>query len=66
MTHSDAALSLLIEVVGTERIVLGSDHPYDMGDYDLVERIERREDLSALQKRAILGENALRLLRERV
>ena len=66
LTHSDAALSLLIEVVGTERIVLGSDHPYDMGDYDLVERIERREDLSALQKRAILGENALRLLGERV
>ena len=62
LTHSDAALSLLLEVVGAERIVLGSDHPYDMGDTDAVGRIERRTDLYDKQKAAILGGNARRLL----
>jgi len=62
LTHSEAALSLLIDVVGTSRLVLGSDHPYDMGDPDLVARIERREDLSPAQKRAVLGGNAATLL----
>lgn len=62
LTHSEEALSLLINVVGTKQIVLGSDHPYDMGDLDLVSRIERRDDLNEEQKQAILGENARRLL----
>lgn len=62
LTHSEAALSLLLDVVGVSQLVLGSDHPYDMGDPDLVARIERRTDLDDLQKQAILGGNAARLL----
>lgn len=62
LTHSEAALSQLIDVVGTDRIVLGSDHPYDMGEPDLVARIERRSDLSGAERAAILGGNAARLL----
>lgn len=62
LTHSEAALSLLIEVVGADRLVLGSDHPYDMGDPDLVARIENRSDLTEAQRAAILGGNAARLL----
>lgn len=63
LTHSDAALSLLLEVAGSERIVLGSDHPYDMGETDPVGLIERRADLSDSERAAILGGNAKRLLR---
>lgn len=62
LTHSEAALTLLIDVVGANRIVLGSDHPYDMGDPTLVARIENRADLSEDQKQAILGGNAIKLL----
>jgi len=62
LTHSEAALSLLIDVVGTSQIVLGSDHPYDMGDPHLVARIEDRQDLDEVQKQAILGGNAARIL----
>lgn len=62
LTHSEAALSQLIEVVGVERIVLGSDHPYDMGDPELVARIERRTDLTEVERSAILGGNAARIL----
>ena len=62
LTHSDAALSLLLDVAGSDRIVLGSDHPYDMGETNPVGLIEARGDLDEAQRRAILGGNALRLL----
>ena len=62
LTHSDAALSLLLDVAGSNRIVLGSDHPYDMGETNPVGLIEARGDLDEAQRRAILGGNALRLL----
>jgi aminocarboxymuconate-semialdehyde decarboxylase len=62
LTHSEAVLTLLIETVGASQLVLGSDHPYDMGDPHLVARIEARTDLSDEQKQAILGGNAGRLL----
>ncbi len=62
LTHSDAVISLLLEVVGADRLVLGSDFPYDMGEPDPVGRIERNPRLSSAEKRAILGGNAMRLL----
>ena len=62
LTHSDAALSLLLEVAGSERVVLGSDHPYDMGQTDTVGQIEKRADLSEADRIAILGGNAALLL----
>lgn len=62
LTHSEAALSELIEVVGTQQLVLGSDHPYDMGDPDLVARIEQRPGLTDAERAAILGGNAAQLL----
>ena len=62
LTHSDAALTLLLEVAGADRVVLGSDHPYDMGQTDPVGAIERRSDLTQAEKQAILGGNAARLL----
>ena len=62
LTHSDAALSLLLEVAGSERVVLGSDHPYDMGQTDPVGQIEKRADLSEADRIAILGDNAALLL----
>ena len=62
LTHSDAALSLLLEVAGADRVVLGSDHPYDMGETNPVGRIKARADLSEADRTAILGGNARRLL----
>ena len=62
LTHSDAALSLLLDVMGAGQLVLGSDHPYDMGDTSQVARIRARTDLDEAQKTAILGGTARRLL----
>jgi aminocarboxymuconate-semialdehyde decarboxylase len=41
ITHSDASLEFLAGLAGTERIVLGTDLPFDMGDPVPLERIRR-------------------------
>ncbi|HZR79594.1 MAG TPA: amidohydrolase family protein [Candidatus Binatia bacterium] len=62
LTHSSESLELLVRTVGAERIVLGSDYPYDMGDERAVERIETATFLSPREKRLVLGETASALL----
>jgi aminocarboxymuconate-semialdehyde decarboxylase len=62
VTHDAELLRALIEYVGADRVLLGSDYPFDMG----VERpteIVRSLSLPAEDEAAILGGNALRLLR---
>ena len=60
LTHDAQALRYLIELVGVERLVLGTDAPFDMGDEN------PRETLSVLSKDQVeaLRKNALRLLEE--
>jgi aminocarboxymuconate-semialdehyde decarboxylase len=41
ITHSDAALSWLIEFVDDEHVLLGTDLSFDMADFDPVGRLER-------------------------
>jgi aminocarboxymuconate-semialdehyde decarboxylase len=58
VTHSDAALSFLVSLIGTERIVLGTDLPFDMGDPRPLDRIER----VGIDRHA-LGQTTAKLLR---
>ena len=62
---SDRALSHLIDVVGADRVVLGSDYPADMGEPRPVDFIESHPDLTDEQRRQILGGNMERLLTAR-
>ncbi|MEX2253012.1 MAG: amidohydrolase family protein [Thermoleophilaceae bacterium] len=41
ITHSDAALTFLATLVGPDRLVLGTDLPYDMADRDSTARLKR-------------------------
>lgn len=61
IAHSDAALRFVVETVGSNRVVVGTDAPYDMADDDPVARV-RRLRLPADEEAAILGANAARLL----
>jgi aminocarboxymuconate-semialdehyde decarboxylase len=54
------ALAYLVKAVGADRVLLGSDHPFWMGDPEPL-RIVRESGLSADQQAAILGDNAARL-----
>ena len=54
-------LRALIERVGAEHVVMGSDYPYDMGDVDPVRRVERL-GLPPAAHRLVVGGTAARLL----
>lgn len=57
ITHSDASLRFLAELVGLERLVLGTDLPFDMADAVPLDRL-RRVDIDP----DALGETAAELL----
>ena len=61
LTHDPAAVRYLVERLGQDQIVLGSDHPFDMGEADPVGKVkEAIDDPEIVQK--ILGGTAERLL----
>ncbi|HEY7536619.1 MAG TPA: amidohydrolase family protein [Gaiellaceae bacterium] len=58
ITHSDASLRFLADLVGTERIVLGTDLPFDMADATPLERLRRADvdpDALGTTAAALLG-----------
>lgn len=61
--HSDAIMEFMLKLVGSERIVLGSDYCFDMGYEQPVEALERVAVVGASDRAKILGSNAARLLR---
>jgi aminocarboxymuconate-semialdehyde decarboxylase len=62
LTHDAATLRFLVERVGADHVMLGSDHPFDMGEPDPVGKLKAAlTDETAI--RQILGETAARLLR---
>jgi aminocarboxymuconate-semialdehyde decarboxylase len=60
LVQSPPALAYLVGVVGAERVLLGSDHPFWLGDPEPT-RIVRASGLPAAAQAAILGDNAARL-----
>ena len=56
-------LEYLIGQYGVDKVVMGTDYPYDMGDYDPVGLVDSVETLSGTDKQAIWGGNARSLLK---
>jgi aminocarboxymuconate-semialdehyde decarboxylase len=54
--HSDKTLEAMIGLVGVERVMLGSDYPYDMGMTDCVAHV-RALSISDAGKASILSGN---------
>ncbi len=63
ITHSDQILMNLIQLVGVDRVVMGSDCPADMSYTRPVDVVERLKDLSSNERDAIVSGNAAKLLR---
>jgi len=61
ITHDPELLRALVEYVGAEHVVLGSDYPFDMADARPVDTV-RACGFDAAQEEAIVGGNASRLL----
>jgi aminocarboxymuconate-semialdehyde decarboxylase len=63
ITHSPALLKFLVDTVGADRVMLGSDYCFDMGYRRPVDIITKHLRLNRADQRRILGTTAVRLLR---
>ena len=61
VVFSDPALRLLIDTLGAENVMMGSDYPYPLGERPAGD-VVRRADLADGDRKAILGGNAGRFL----
>ena len=58
LTHSTRLLEVLVGLVGAERVMMGSDYPYDMGDREAMTKVQASTVLSEAEKRQVYGETA--------
>lgn len=63
VSHEPRILRFLIDLVGADRVVVGSDYNFDMGYDQPVEFVERVPGLTEKERKLISGENAARLLK---
>lgn len=64
VTFSPLALRYLANLVGVERLVLGTDAPFDMGDEEPLGTVEAIPDLADGEREAITSRNARELIGE--
>jgi aminocarboxymuconate-semialdehyde decarboxylase len=62
IVHSVAALQYLVRAVGPGSVVIGTDYPMAMGDFEPVEKIKQL-DVSEEERSQILGGNAAKALK---
>jgi aminocarboxymuconate-semialdehyde decarboxylase len=62
LVHNDRALRFLIDRIGADHVVLGSDHPFDMGSDTPADDV-RELGLPPAQQNAILGGTLAKLLK---
>ncbi|OMJ20440.1 2-amino-3-carboxymuconate-6-semialdehyde decarboxylase [Smittium culicis] len=61
LVHDEDALKLMISKIGTDRIVLGSDYPFPLGEQMPGQLVEGCDWISHEDKLKILSQNALKL-----
>jgi len=61
ITHWDESLKFLIESLGAQHVVIGTDYPFDMGDYDIVETLKCL-NISEEEKERIYSKNIVDFL----
>jgi aminocarboxymuconate-semialdehyde decarboxylase len=62
LVYSHHQLQYLVDQYGADHILVGTDYPADMGEIDPIGFIESAPGLDEVERRAILGRNAARLL----
>lgn len=55
---SDASLALLVEIMGDDRVMLGSDYPFPLGEQRVGDLVRASGRVDETGRRRILGENA--------
>jgi len=54
----DGALRLLVDVMGADNVMFGTDYPFPLGEQEMGALVRGSERIGAADKRKILGENA--------
>jgi len=62
LVHDERVLKYLIELIGEEKIALGSDYPFPLGEHEPGKLIESIRDFSDQTKARLLGGTALEWL----
>lgn len=62
LTHDKDQLDLIIKLMGSDKIVLGSDYPFPLGEHHPGLLIEKTQEYTEELKRKLLGENIMTLL----
>jgi aminocarboxymuconate-semialdehyde decarboxylase len=62
VVFEQASLRLLVDVLGEDQIVLGSDYPYPLGERPAGQVVRTAEFLSDEQRDKLLSGNAMRFL----
>jgi aminocarboxymuconate-semialdehyde decarboxylase len=62
LVHDATILSQIVNLFGPERVMLGSDYPFPLGEDHPGQQIETSTDLDRSVKQKLLGENALEFL----
>jgi aminocarboxymuconate-semialdehyde decarboxylase len=57
-----AALRLLVDVLGEDQVILGSDYPYPLGERPVGQVVRKADFLTDAQRDKLLSANALRFL----
>jgi aminocarboxymuconate-semialdehyde decarboxylase len=65
LTHDAESLRFLIRRVGADRVMIGTDAPFDMAEDDPLGKLSEVTELSEDDRSRILGGNALALLGDR-
>nr|WP_298210155.1 amidohydrolase family protein [Ferrimicrobium sp.] len=60
ISHGDREFDALMAAVGPSQVLLGTDHPFDMGDYAQVEKLNAMA-LETSTREAMLGKTAAKL-----
>ena len=61
LTHGIPALNYLVDTVGAERVMLGSDYPFGMGDFTPPSTVASLPHASDTEKEAMYSGNAIRV-----
>jgi aminocarboxymuconate-semialdehyde decarboxylase len=62
ISHGPETLKFLVSQVGADRVLMGTDYPYDMGDTAPLQSIQAAK-LSAADKETIISTNCLTLFK---
>lgn len=62
IAHSELGLRFLIDLVGADRVMIGTDYPFDMGPDEPVGFVETASSLTTEEKHLVTSANARRFL----